>query len=121
MPLDHLLRLLAQVWDDDGEFLLVEAANWLPAWLEPDTSANRVFLHQAQLHVVAPLSQRSASQVPKLTLLEGLRAIVDTRVPTLASRPIQMAIDRKLTEANQQAAAGIMHRWYGNGWGNLTP
>eukprot|EP00128_Syssomonas_multiformis_P009183 Colp12_sorted_trinity150504_noHs@11917 len=31
--------------DTDGEFLLIEAADVLPSWLDPDTSINRVFLH----------------------------------------------------------------------------
>lgn len=46
----YLLRELSQkhkdVWikavDSDGEFLLVEAASTLPAWLEPDVADNRV-------------------------------------------------------------------------------
>ena len=42
--------LLIQSWnffcvrieDNDGEFLLIEAADFLPKWLDPDNSANRV-------------------------------------------------------------------------------
>lgn len=32
----------AQVVDSDGQFLLVEAAGVLPAWLEPEIADNRV-------------------------------------------------------------------------------
>lgn len=32
----------ARVVDSDGEFLLVEAAGTLPAWLEPEVADNRV-------------------------------------------------------------------------------
>ena len=35
--------LAARVWDDDGEFLLIETA-FLPRWLKPETAANRVWL-----------------------------------------------------------------------------
>lgn len=28
--------------DNDGEFLLIEAAHFLPRWLNPDNSKNRV-------------------------------------------------------------------------------
>ena len=28
--------------DNDGEFLLIETADFLPDWLEPETSENRV-------------------------------------------------------------------------------
>ena len=46
----YLLRELSKkhkdIWvkvvDSDGEFLLVEAAGKLPAWLEPDIADNRV-------------------------------------------------------------------------------
>jgi len=31
-----------RVEDNDGEFLLIEAADYLPKWLNPDTSENRV-------------------------------------------------------------------------------
>lgn len=32
----------AKVADSDGQFLLVEAAGVLPAWLEPEVADNRV-------------------------------------------------------------------------------
>lgn len=46
----YLLRELTNrhkdIWvkvvDSDGEFLLVEAAGTLPAWLEPEVADNRV-------------------------------------------------------------------------------
>ena len=31
-----------KIVDNDGEFLLIEAAGTLPAWLEPDVADNRV-------------------------------------------------------------------------------
>lgn len=47
-----------QVRDPDGEFLLAEAANALPKWLEPELADNRVWIHRGQLHII-PL-QRNA-------------------------------------------------------------
>jgi hypothetical protein len=38
LPVFCVLR----VWDNDGEFLLIEAAYALPRWLKPDTAQNRV-------------------------------------------------------------------------------
>lgn len=35
-------NIWAKVADSDGQFLLVEAAGVLPAWLEPDIADNRV-------------------------------------------------------------------------------
>ena len=31
-----------RVQDNDGEFLLIEAADQIPAWLDPENSDNRV-------------------------------------------------------------------------------
>lgn len=33
---------MRRVWDNDGEFLLIEAAYSLPRWLKPESAANRV-------------------------------------------------------------------------------
>lgn len=33
--------LIIHVWDDDGEFLLIESAYALPKWITPETSTNR--------------------------------------------------------------------------------
>jgi hypothetical protein len=41
-----------QVRDPDGEFLLAEAANALPKWLEPELADNRVWIHCGQLHII---------------------------------------------------------------------
>lgn len=34
--------LIARVADADGEFILIEAANYLPTWAEPEICENRV-------------------------------------------------------------------------------
>jgi hypothetical protein len=34
-----------KVGDSDGEFLLIEAAGTLPAWLEPEVADNRVSMN----------------------------------------------------------------------------
>lgn len=36
-----------RIEDNDGEFLLIEAADYLPKWLDPDNSANRVSIHKS--------------------------------------------------------------------------
>ncbi|KAH9890964.1 SGT1-domain-containing protein [Cubamyces lactineus] len=47
------------VWDSDGEFLLIEAADELPSWVTPSNAENRVWIHDSRLHLV-PLSHVSA-------------------------------------------------------------
>lgn len=35
-------NLIVKVQDNDGDFLMIEAANYLPAWVNPDNTENRV-------------------------------------------------------------------------------
>ncbi|KAL5495628.1 hypothetical protein ACEPAI_1091 [Sanghuangporus weigelae] len=53
------------VYDSDGEFLLIEAAEYLPSWVTPSNSENRIWLYRGNLHHI-PLSYLSApSTKPK--------------------------------------------------------
>lgn len=38
--------------DSDGEFLLIEAAEYLPNWADPRTCQDRVFVYNGEIHVV---------------------------------------------------------------------
>jgi len=40
--------------EHDGDFCLVEAADVVPAWLEPDVSALRVWIFHGDLHLIDP-------------------------------------------------------------------
>ncbi|KFH74109.1 hypothetical protein MVEG_01322 [Podila verticillata NRRL 6337] len=68
---------IVRVQDNDGEFLLIEAADYIPSWLDPDNSDNRVFIHDGDLHIIPiavtadekstfPASVGSKSKSPKL-------------------------------------------------------
>lgn len=64
-----------QVRDPDGEFLLAEAANALPKWLEPELADNRVWIHRGELHII-PL-QRNAGSGASGPTTPGLSGNVD--------------------------------------------
>lgn len=51
------------MWDNDGQFLLIEAAYALPRWLKPETSEHRVWLRRGRLHVI-PLPTAAAPDLP---------------------------------------------------------
>ena len=44
-----MLLAVGSVHDSDGEFLLIEAADQLPKWLNPDTAENRVSVISSSL------------------------------------------------------------------------
>ncbi|KAF1946590.1 SGT1-domain-containing protein [Clathrospora elynae] len=60
-----------RIYDSDGEFLLIEAANALPKWLNPEVAENRVWINSHRLLIVplgkeeepAPLSQVQALHI----------------------------------------------------------
>ncbi|KAF3386294.1 Protein ecdysoneless [Penicillium rolfsii] len=79
----YLLRELTKrhkdIWvkvvDSDGEFLLVEAAGTLPAWLEPEVADNRVWIHQGQLRIIKPKQDKGRKVTEKLTLADARNII----------------------------------------------
>lgn len=76
--------LWIKVVDSDGEFLLIEAANALPRWLNPEIADNRVWIHNDKLRII-PLSAVTSSTSSKtspisrsLTIEESLKSITST-------------------------------------------
>ncbi|KAH8645620.1 SGT1 protein-domain-containing protein [Xylariales sp. PMI_506] len=63
-------NLWVRVFDGDGEFLLVEAANVIPSWLNPEIDNNRVWIHQGKMKII-PLEKGSHKKRP-LTLDEAV-------------------------------------------------
>ncbi|KAF2481796.1 SGT1 protein-domain-containing protein [Neohortaea acidophila] len=58
-----------RVYDTDGEFLLIEAANALPKWLNPDIAENRVWISNGHLRII-PIAEGAVSS--RLSLKDAL-------------------------------------------------
>jgi hypothetical protein len=65
-----------RIYDTDGEFLLIEAANALPKWLNPEIAENRVWIHNHRLLIV-PLGKEEVDPAP-LEAREVLQILDDT-------------------------------------------
>ncbi|KAG6332331.1 hypothetical protein ID866_6759 [Astraeus odoratus] len=97
------------VSDSDGEFLLIEAADFLPSWVNPSNVGNRVWVYKGRLHLI-PLSHVSAQhkqRKPKyseeetdfditgeggddcLAVDDALRLVRDSAVDTLAPKEVE--------------------------------
>ena len=51
--LQKMYNPICSIQDNDGEFLLIEAAYELPKWIsKPKNAVNRVFIYQGYLHIV---------------------------------------------------------------------
>ena len=102
--------LAARVWDNDGEFLLIEAAYALPRWLKPETAQHRVWLLGGAVHLV-PLPARAGDPlVPAApTLRQALTAVRSGGVDTVAPPRLQAALQPRLG-AYPGRARELMHR-----------
>ena len=76
--LKTLSSQFSEIWiqleDADGQFLLVEAANKLPKWLNPEIADNRVWINNGRL-VVIPLAGQGEGQSSNLSLEDALSYI----------------------------------------------
>ena len=96
-----------RVWDNDGEFLLIEAAYALPKWLKPNVSTNRVWIVGGMIHcipvnddaVLEPIGVEAA-----LTLLKE-----SSEVAKREGRGINQYINRRL-DMYPDYAFQTMHR-----------
>ena len=64
-----------RIYDTDGEFLLIEAANALPKWLTPEVAEHRVWINTHRLLIV-PLGK--AEDPAPLKLQDAIKILKDT-------------------------------------------
>ncbi|KAL4427935.1 hypothetical protein ABPG75_002024 [Micractinium tetrahymenae] len=102
----------ARVWDNDGEFLLIEAAYALPRWLKPETAQNRVWLHGGALHLV-PLPRFKGDPLLGATpsLAQALAAVRGNEIDMAAPQRIRAALLPRISGYPAKAAeqAHIAH------------
>ncbi|KAF8213416.1 SGT1 protein-domain-containing protein [Mycena galopus ATCC 62051] len=117
------------VFDSDGEFLLIEAADALPPWITPTNSENRVWIYGSQLHIIPlshvspPSRKRQRRKLPGKTdsddedegdqddflcAEDALKILHDDSVDTLASTEVQNAVWAR-TNGYPEAARNHVH------------
>ncbi|RXM35817.1 Protein ecdysoneless-like [Acipenser ruthenus] len=92
-------ELAARIEDNDGEFLLIEAAECLPKWLNPDSSTNRVFFFQGEFHIIpVPRNPAETPWLPKgtLTIPQAVNLLSTHPETCLAAEPIRKALGKRL-------------------------
>lgn len=94
------------VRDNDGEFLLIEAANEIPTWITPENSKNRVWIYGGKLHIIPlPMNPGQIKLFPSNTISPtiGAQLVLDSvfkkiNINTEASPEVQFVIETKLSE-----------------------
>uniref|UniRef100_A0A8C0DCV2 Ecdysoneless cell cycle regulator n=1 Tax=Balaenoptera musculus TaxID=9771 RepID=A0A8C0DCV2_BALMU len=103
-------ELVARIEDNDGEFLLIEAADFLPKWLDPDNSANRVFFHHGELCIIpAPKKPEAVSWLPTTvqTISQALNILSTHPEKILASESIRAAVNRRIRGYPEKIKASL--------------
>ncbi|ORX45075.1 SGT1-domain-containing protein [Hesseltinella vesiculosa] len=110
---------IVSLHDNDGEILLIEAADHLPPWLDPSNSDNRVYVYRGQLHIIPMPStpadlfamQPSAHGKQPLRRADALDMLWHRRASTVASDDIQRALAVRLDGFPDKAKLERHHAW----------
>ncbi|XP_074856402.1 protein ecdysoneless homolog [Carettochelys insculpta] len=105
-------ELVARIDDNDGEFLLIEAADFLPKWLKPENSANRVFFHQGELCIIPqPNTPGKQPWLPASnpTMTQSLMLLSTHPEEFLATKSIRAAVYKRISGYPEKVQASL-HR-----------
>ncbi|XP_019363327.1 PREDICTED: protein ecdysoneless homolog [Gavialis gangeticus] len=90
-------ELVARVDDNDGEFLLIEAADFLPKWLNPENSANRVFFRRGELCII-PQSKTCEEEPDSSPTIPQVLALLSAHSEEfLAAKSIRTAVYKRIS------------------------
>ncbi|MCJ1432569.1 hypothetical protein MMC27_001926 [Xylographa pallens] len=116
--LRELSKQFQDIWvkavDTDGEFLLIEAANSIPRWLNPEIADNRVWINSGQLFIIPMVGAidrpgRSNVDCRALTLKEACTCIREARSQLLHSSTIEADAFYRLRNYPQQINGSLHH------------
>ena len=116
--LRELSKSFTQIWvtivDTDGQFLLIEAANALPKWLNPEIADFRVWLNSGKLLII-PTNQpedakaQKASRPGVLTLDDALRFLHYNKARLLHLPSVEMEALYRLQKYPKQISENLHH------------
>ncbi|XP_061491312.1 protein ecdysoneless homolog isoform X2 [Rhineura floridana] len=93
-------ELAARVDDNDGEFLLIEAADYLPKWMNPENSSNRVFFHCGELCIIPlPKSPEEETLLPATnpTIPQALKLLSIHSGSFVAAKSVRTAVYKRIS------------------------
>ncbi|KAL3462993.1 SGT1 protein-domain-containing protein [Aspergillus heterothallicus] len=96
----------ATVTDSDGQFLLVEAAGALPAWLEPDIADNRVWINKGELVIIKPKNEKNRV-TEQISLSDSRRIIKEDSKRLMRSAMIQEEAFYRLRKYPKQISENL--------------
>lgn len=114
----YVLRQLTQsrpdIWvrvaDEDGEFLLVEAANVSPSWINPEIDHCRVWINDGKLKIIPPRAEKVPPQSSKnMSLADAISYIRENQESLVHSTFVEAEAFYRLEKYPAHIAASIHH------------
>lgn len=105
-------NITVRIVDNDGQFLLIESADFLPEWVDPEISDSRVFLQKGGVHILPQKGSKPeiSKQLKNLTPDFALAAIQGFHGSLKTSySEIDKAIQARLKGYPQRAIAQSSH------------
>ncbi|PSR85482.1 SGT1-like protein [Coniella lustricola] len=101
--------LWVRVSDSDGEFLLIEAANVLPKWLNPENDIYRAWIHGGQLWIVPLQKTDSGIQPQTIDLKQAVETLKDASDTLVHSAFIEAEAFYRLEKYPDQIQVSLHH------------
>ncbi|KAI9699848.1 MAG: hypothetical protein M1820_007023 [Bogoriella megaspora] len=93
-----------RVFDTDGEFLLIEGANALPRWLNPEIAENRVWMNKGQL-ILIPVEDPQNPH--SLSLTESFSLILSPSFRLIRSRSLEAEAFQRLQKYPEEIQSSL--------------
>ncbi|KAG7417976.1 SGT1 protein-domain-containing protein [Fusarium sp. MPI-SDFR-AT-0072] len=101
-------NLWIRVFDTDGEFLLVEAANVLPRWLNPEIDNNRAWINKGNLLLI-PVKDEEGLRARNLELQDAVQVIKTKRDALVHSGFVEAEAFYRLEKYPGQISESLHH------------
>ncbi|CVK86664.1 related to sgt1 protein [Fusarium mangiferae] len=101
-------NLWIRVFDTDGEFLLVEAANVLPRWLNPEIDNNRAWINKGNLLLI-PVKDGEGLRARHLELPDAVQVIKSKRDALAHSGFVEAEAFYRLEKYPRQISESLHH------------
>lgn len=109
------------VTDTDGQFLFIEAADFIPDWIDPENSEGRLWIRRGQLHIV-PLDEAGRNIHDNGIKIEVALDVIQNRPnDTLAEKEVQSAIYQVILTFKCPKVYATYHQSCCKALQNITP
>ena len=105
---ESFFDICVSIVDCDGQFLLIEAADSIPDWLEPENSDNRVWLYRGKLHII-PQDVSGLTRAGSIELASALRHLRSNHEKSICPEIIQTILRTRTERLSAAHVEDLQH------------